>query len=162
MEKKIKVDKLSISCMEAQGMITSFIGDTLDSKQLEQFLHHINHCEDCEEELEVYFTLLTGMKQLDEDKNLSPDFHIALRNRIRKAEERVIRNKIDYMKKRVILFSVILVSAFLCSRDSRNSIENKKMIEKSNFQLKYYYFEGKKTKLDKIIEKNYDKLLPYQ
>jgi len=68
--------------MEAQSLITRFINDELEIVELEEFIKHIESCSECREELEVYYALLTAMKQLDEDKNLSQDFSQELQEKI--------------------------------------------------------------------------------
>ena len=55
-------------CKEVQSNILPFFQGKLDIKQLELFLDHIEDCETCREELEVYFTLHTAM-QILEDKH---------------------------------------------------------------------------------------------
>ncbi|HPU63531.1 MAG TPA: zf-HC2 domain-containing protein [Mobilitalea sp.] len=71
-----------MTCMEAQSLITRFINDELEIVELEEFIKHIESCSECREELEVYYALLTAMKQLDEDKNLSQDFSQELQEKI--------------------------------------------------------------------------------
>lgn len=42
-----------------------FINGKLDEAQLEAFLNHIQGCADCREELEIYYTVSVGLRQLD-------------------------------------------------------------------------------------------------
>ena len=37
----------------------------LDEEELEAFLSHVNECPACREELEIYFTVYVGLRQLD-------------------------------------------------------------------------------------------------
>lgn len=104
-----------MNCIEAQRLIMSFINDKLDINQLEEFINHVNSCPDCMEELEVYYVLLAGMKQLDEDKELSDDFHQDLMNILRQSEERIIHDKILHIRKRVILIVMITLIAITSS-----------------------------------------------
>ena len=48
--------------METQQMIMPFINEQLKDDELEEFLLHMKTCEECMEELEVYYTLITSMK----------------------------------------------------------------------------------------------------
>lgn len=104
-----------MTCIEVQGLITPFINNQLDDKKLYEFISHINNCYDCKEELEVYYTLLTGMKQLDEDKNLSDNFHLELMNKIKKSEEYLKRRKLGILRKQMILISIILIVGLFSS-----------------------------------------------
>lgn len=55
-----------MNCREAQRMVMPYIQDELTDQELEEFLEHIETCPDCQEELEIYFTVALGLRQLDE------------------------------------------------------------------------------------------------
>lgn len=97
-----------MTCMEAQGLITAFINDELSIGELEEFIWHIQSCDDCMEELEVYYALLTAMKQLDEDRNLSDDFNQELKEKIDRAQDRIIHLRYNYYRKKGVLLMMIL------------------------------------------------------
>ena len=44
-------------CMEIQSQITDYIEGNLAPDKLEEFISHINSCEECREELNIYYTL---------------------------------------------------------------------------------------------------------
>ena len=46
-----------MDCREAQSLVTAYIKRQLDEKKTEEFIGHITHCEECYEELEIYFTI---------------------------------------------------------------------------------------------------------
>lgn len=96
-------------------MITPFINNKLSLEELEGFLEHVNSCKDCKEELEVYYALLTAMKQLDEDKNLSSDFVQELNIKLEKSQERIIHAKYTYYRKITVLIFTMILLAFLFS-----------------------------------------------
>lgn len=98
-----------MTCFEAQSLITPFINETLDDDKLEQFLDHINTCDSCWDDLDVYFTLLNGMKQLDENKNIANTFHIDLDGFIHKQEDKIIQNRVQKIKKRIFLCLFMLL-----------------------------------------------------
>lgn len=54
-----------LSCREAEKMVMPFIDGRLDEEELESFLNHIRSCPACKEELEIYYTVAVGLKQLD-------------------------------------------------------------------------------------------------
>ncbi len=104
-----------MNCIEAQRLIMPFINNKLDINQLEEFVEHVNSCPDCMEELEVYYVLLAGMKQLDEDKELSDNFHQDLMDVLRQSEERIFRDKVLHIRKRIILIVMITLVAVVSS-----------------------------------------------
>ncbi|NLC18665.1 MAG: hypothetical protein GX757_05495 [Clostridiales bacterium] len=102
-----------MNCNCFQSMIVPFINDELTIKELEPFLDHVTGCQNCMEELEIYYTLLTAMRQLDEDKSLSGDYKRELMHRLEAAQERIVHAKYTYYRKKAILILVIAVIAFL-------------------------------------------------
>lgn len=104
-----------MTCMEAQQMITLFINDTITLEQAEAFIDHVNHCASCREDLEVYYALLTAMKQLDEDKELSDNYAQDLKYKIQRIEEKIHHVKTLKIKRRFLLFFVIATFALFSS-----------------------------------------------
>ncbi len=56
-----------MTCKEAEGMVMAYIRHDMDVQQMEEFLEHIDQCENCREELEIYYTVEAGIRQLDAD-----------------------------------------------------------------------------------------------
>lgn len=54
-----------ISCKEAEKMVMPYIEYQLGERDLEAFLTHVKSCPACREELEIYYTVAVGLKQLD-------------------------------------------------------------------------------------------------
>lgn len=54
-----------MTCKEAERMVTPYINDELYGDELQAFLAHLENCPDCQEELEIYFMVDAGLKQLD-------------------------------------------------------------------------------------------------
>lgn len=102
-------------CSEVQRLIMPFINGKLDIQQLEEFIHHINTCSDCMEELEVYYVLVSGMRQLDEEKELSNNFHKDLINLLRESEDKILHHKLLHIRKRVGLAIMIVLAALTSS-----------------------------------------------
>lgn len=97
-----------MTCMEAQALITPFINDKIDIATLEQFLDHVEGCKECKEELEVYYALLTAMKQLEEDEEVSADYAKELENKLEEARELILKSKIVHIRKRILFFAVVI------------------------------------------------------
>ena len=55
-----------MTCREAEKLIMPFIDMKLEEEELEAFLTHVSTCPECREELEIYYTVSVGLKQLDE------------------------------------------------------------------------------------------------
>lgn len=54
-----------LSCREAEKMVMPYIDEELSEAELDEFLEHIQDCDSCREELEIYYTVSVGLRQLD-------------------------------------------------------------------------------------------------
>lgn len=54
-----------MTCKEAEKMVMPYIDVKLNEEELEAFIMHIGTCSSCREELEIYYTVYVGLKQLD-------------------------------------------------------------------------------------------------
>lgn len=129
-----------MTCLQIQNQIMAFINDELSTKELEEFILHIQKCPDCREELEVYYALITAMKQLDEDKNLSEDFGVELNEKIEKSQDRIIQVKVAYYRKKGVLLLVILVMGlFFGLQHYFREKEKVNPITNSDFRIRVVY-----------------------
>lgn len=71
-----------MTCLEVQSKLIAYIDNTLEKDEKIDFLRHIQCCEECKEELNIYYTMIEGMRQLDGNMSLSKDFSEELNNRI--------------------------------------------------------------------------------
>ncbi len=101
-----------MTCTEIQKQIMPFINKELDDDELDKFLFHVKTCSECMEELEVYYTLITSMRQLDEDHELSSDYRQNLINLLEKTEEGINNKKLKQGFKRFSLMIIIGIIAF--------------------------------------------------
>ena len=148
-----------MNCIEAQRLIMSFIDDKLDINQLEEFINHINSCPDCMEELEVYYVLLAGMKQLDEDKELSNNYHQDLMNRLKQSEDLIFRDKMNHIRKRIILSIMITLVAIISSfRLGEFVVEDilQNEVTESNYMMDNLFFMDNRFALDNptLLDRN--------
>ena len=51
-----------MTCREAERLVMPYINGELTDAELAEFLKHIDTCEDCREELEIYFTVDVGIR----------------------------------------------------------------------------------------------------
>ena len=54
-------------CVKIQTKIKDYIEGNLTPDELEEFVGHVNTCDECREELNIYYTLYLGLLQLDHD-----------------------------------------------------------------------------------------------
>lgn len=148
-----------MTCMEAQALITPFINDQLDIATLEQFIDHVEKCADCKEELEVYYALLTAMKQLDEDEEVSADFAKELENKLKESQEKILRAKLVHIRKR-ILFVILVIFIGLFTSVSVSVVEEVLILSK---EAKFNTFVIQQKVFEPYMKDfTFDEMISYQ
>lgn len=82
-----------MTCLEAQSNIMAFIDKKLPDDKVNDFVRHVKSCPNCSEELEIYYTLIVGTRQLDNNEELSKDFKKDLNNELNKLSNKVKKAK---------------------------------------------------------------------
>ena len=132
-----------MTCLRAQSLITPFINDELNIKDLEEFIGHVRSCKDCREELEVYYALLTAMQQLDEDRNLSDDFNMELAEKLDRSQDKIVHVKyVFYRKKGILVFIILLLAAYL-SLQAYFIVEEENPTIVSSFRMRISFHEDR-------------------
>ncbi len=85
-----------MDCKKAQSLVTSYITRKLNDKDLEEFLEHIDTCDECYEELEIYYTVHYTLARLDKDET-GQVYNVkkALQNRLEESRFYVWRTKVS-------------------------------------------------------------------
>lgn len=97
-----------MNCQNAQSMVLNFINNKLDKEETKAFIEHVRDCKDCWEELEIYYVMLVGLKQLDEGEELAADFRKKLQNEV---ESRYVEIEREAKRKHIAKIIAILVTA---------------------------------------------------
>lgn len=96
-----------MKCLETQSKIVGFIEDELNDEDMVKFVKHIRYCENCAEELEIYYTLLVGMQQLDNDEQLSNDLKGDLNYKLNHAYSHIVN------RKKIRISSILMILAII-------------------------------------------------
>ena len=148
-----------MTCMEAQALITPFVNDRLDIATLERFIDHVESCKECREELEVYYAILTAMRQLDEDEDVLADFEKELTHKLKESQELILHTRLVHIRKR-ILFFVIVICLGLFTSVSVNVVEDAIDLSKEK-QYELFLMEQKVLK-PYMNHELLEELIPYQ
>ena len=97
-----------MNCQNAQSMVLNFINNKLDKEETKAFIEHVRDCKDCWEELEIYYVMLVGLKQLDEGEELAADFRKKLQNEV---ESRYVEIEREAKRKHISKIITIIVTA---------------------------------------------------
>ena len=102
-----------MKCEEALTKIEAYINHTLNGRELEEFLEHVQNCPSCYEELETYFIVHEVTQQLDDNSSESVlDFKDLLEQDISSSRHYVRKKKIGWF---LIGVSVCLLIAALAA-----------------------------------------------
>ncbi len=102
-----------MDCKRVMELMTQFINEQLDAEDVQAFLDHIDSCPECREELEVSYSLMTAMKQLDEDTDLSDNYIEDLNNKIENCYLDELKRKRSCARRRAVLAVVVVLLVLL-------------------------------------------------
>lgn len=118
-----------MDCKRAMELITQFINGQISAEDTQAFLDHIDSCPECREELEVTYSLMTAMKQLDEDTDLSDNYIEELNEKIETCYLDELKRKRSCARRRALLAVVI----FLLVLQSGITLKGKRKEEDRRF-----------------------------
>ena len=121
-----------MDCKRALELIVPFINEQLNPEEMEAFLNHIDSCPECREELEVNYSLMTAMKQLDENTDLSDNYIEELNQKIEGCYLDELKRKRACSRRRVILGAVVLLLLFIngITADKRREEEDRRFFRR--------------------------------
>lgn len=103
-----------MDCKTAQGLVMPYIRDGLDDRQTEEFLKHVFTCEECFEELEIFYTVHFAVQRLEEDGQVSYNMRDMLWQDLRAAQHRLILKKfLHYVSYGIMLAAEVLLAVLL-------------------------------------------------
>lgn len=100
-----------MECKEIQKLFIPFIDDKLSVSDLAAFLEHMDSCKECREEYDIYYTVIMGMRYLDERQNIS-EFKLDSEQKLHSAADYLLKYRILLLEK-YILFAVLCIGVIL-------------------------------------------------
>ena len=107
-----------MDCLECKKNIIPYLNYELDDEELNEFLHHIESCESCREDLEVYYLVTEGVGILDNkggDYNLSLAFTDRLSGTEKYLSRLSLRRILSYSAD-TLSFWALFVMTIMCLR----------------------------------------------
>lgn len=103
-----------MDCKRTQELIVPFInGQISDADEMKAFLEHMEECSECREELEVNYSLMTALRQLDEDTDLSDDYVAELNQKMEACYLDGLKQKRSCVRRRVLIAVLLFLLLFL-------------------------------------------------
>ena len=59
-----------MKCKEVEQLIQPYIEDRIGSEELVQFMDHLSHCAECQDELEIRYLIKEGLSRLENGETL--------------------------------------------------------------------------------------------
>lgn len=96
-----------MECREAERLVQSYIRGELEGKKYVDFIEHIKSCDECYDELEIYYTVFHGLNQLESGDYV--EMQSNLNKKLQLEEQKIYRAR----KVRVYKIMIELLAAFL-------------------------------------------------
>ncbi len=129
-----------MTCLEAQSNIMAFVDKKLDDDNTQNFVRHMKHCDNCAEELEIYYTLIVGMRQLDNNEELSHNFKKDLYDELTRIENKAKNAKRFKISTFGIVFTAAVIGFFLFYSSILNKVYTIEQNIIKTEQGDYYFY----------------------
>ncbi len=96
-----------------QNTIEGFISDQLDENQLSQVLDHLDECEACYDETEVYYMITTGLLNQDANLGAGADLRRGFREFVEQKKKDVVRERRRKDRNSYALTALIIIGLVL-------------------------------------------------
>lgn len=128
-----------MNCIEAQSKIMAYIEDKLPDDELREFIKHVRGCSACYEELDIYYTLIEGMRELDVSDNISDDFRNSLNKRLDEDMCRLTTVKRIASSTIMVVIAAVVAGLIWLYSNALDKVYRYEQGSKLSEQTKYYY-----------------------
>ena len=100
-----------MDCIEFNKMIGPYLKDELTDAELNEFLHHLDACPQCSEELEINYIVGEGMERLDKeckDYNLAEAYRSSREESHRYVNTRKKQIRLAYIADTVLFWTLAM------------------------------------------------------
>lgn len=130
-----------MTCLEVQSKIIAYIDYNLEKDEKTEFLKHVQNCRDCKEELNIYYTMIEGMRQLDGNMPLTKDFTEELNERIAR-ELKYHKKKREFFRSSVCIVLVGIMGFLIFGYvNFLNILHEDEQAKLKEAQGEYYFSE---------------------
>lgn len=102
-----------MNCLDFQSEITRYINNDLSFKEKENFIAHLKTCDNCRDELEIYYIVMTSLRQMDNNNEVTNDFKSSFENNIRNSEKELVRRRYERLRRRITFPAVLSIVMLL-------------------------------------------------
>src|SRR5574344_1303590 len=98
-----------MECSEFIKCIPDFIDKKLEEDYFDEFIQHAKSCENCKDELEIYYMIKVGLERIETDSSKSYDIQGELENTLNFYEKRA-----DLRFKKHIYLGITCILSQIC------------------------------------------------
>lgn len=102
-----------MDCKRFQELIASFVGNKIPQDEINDFLLHLDGCPECREELELSYSVMTALKQLDEGTDLSDNYVADLHAKVAESYINELNKRKTVARKKMILAVLLFIFLFM-------------------------------------------------
>lgn len=132
-----------MNCLDFQGEITRYINNELNYREKEAFLAHLRTCDNCRDELEIYYIVLTSLRQMDNNEDIISDYKSSFEKSIKSSEKELIKRRYGRLKRRIafpaVLTVVMLLTGMSVTEATDEEIESATETAKSIYEMKFRF-----------------------
>ena len=100
-----------MKCTEAQQLIQPYLNHELDSRKLREFLDHVENCQECYEELEIYLAVQQTLKDTDQESEVDYDLKRSLKRYLESSRTELRMYRLQKILMRILVLMILLMGA---------------------------------------------------
>ena len=113
-----------MECSEFQKNIRPLIYGQLNMPKKEEMLGHLLTCKECNDELEIYYTIINCIKELEGKLETSDNYHGEYNNFIEKTKRDIKKYKNRMLRRRVAFPGVVGAAVLFTGLSVNMEVEN--------------------------------------
>ena len=113
-----------MECSEFQKNIQPFIYGQLSMLKEEEMLEHLLTCKECNEELEIYYTIINCIKELDGKLETSDNYHGEYNDFIEKTRRGIRKYKKNRFRRRIAFPGVVGAAVLFTGLSVNMEVQN--------------------------------------
>lgn len=113
-----------MECSEFQKNIQPFIYGQLNMLKEEEMLEHLLACKECNEELEIYYTIINCIKELDGKLETSDNYHGEYNDFIEKTRREIRKYKKNRFRRRIAFPGVVGAAVLFTGLSVNMEVQN--------------------------------------
>ena len=135
-----------MDCLEFQGNMIQYVNGELSFKDKEQFMEHVRSCDECRDELEIYYIILNSMRQMDDEVQLTDDFHGEYLAQLLSTEAELFVRKRSRARRRIALPVVVGATVLLTGLSREQNVVTWDR-NHSVYEMKFRFSENERHRM---------------